>query len=78
LRIIIYGDFRPPVTDIHFLDLGIVVEAGAVKESIVRSATCVLKALSYPTNFNVLVPKAKSPIGIVTFFGKENNLSTRR
>jgi ribosomal protein S9 len=44
LRIIIYGDFRSPETDLQFADLGIVVEAGAVKESIARSAMCVLKA----------------------------------
>lgn len=44
LRIIIYGDFRSPETDLYFADLGIVVEAGAVKESIVKSAMCVLKA----------------------------------
>jgi hypothetical protein len=44
LPIIIYGDFRSPETDLHFTDLGIVVEAGVVKESIARSATCVLKA----------------------------------
>ena len=45
LRIIIYGDFQPPVTDLNFPDLGIVVEAGAVKESIASSAMCVLKAV---------------------------------
>jgi hypothetical protein len=44
LRIIIYGDFQPPQTDLQFPDLGIVVEAGAVKGSIVRSAMCVVKA----------------------------------
>lgn len=44
LRIIIYGDFRPPDTDLHFQDLGIVVETGAVKDSPVRSAMCVLRA----------------------------------
>jgi hypothetical protein len=44
LRIIIYGDFQSPVENLQFPDLGIVVEAGAVKESIVRSAMCVLKA----------------------------------
>lgn len=44
LRIIIYGDFRSPETDLRFPDLGVVVEAGAVKDSIVRSATCVLNA----------------------------------
>ena len=44
LRIIIYGDFRSPETDLYFADLGIVVEAGTSNESIVRSAMCVLKA----------------------------------
>ena len=44
LRGIIYGDFRAPAADLYFPDLGVVIEAGAVKESIARSATCVLKA----------------------------------
>src|SRR5690242_18060922 len=44
LRIIIYGDFQPPQADLHFPELGIVLESGAVKGSIVRSASCVVKA----------------------------------
>lgn len=44
LRIIIYGDFQPPSADLHFPELGIVVESGAVKASIVRSAMCVVNA----------------------------------
>lgn len=44
LRIIIYGDFDAPDSEIHFSDLGIVIEPGAVKDSIVRSAMCVLNA----------------------------------
>jgi hypothetical protein len=44
LRGIVYGDFPDPQAQLDFPGLGITLEAGAVKESIVRSAMCVLKA----------------------------------
>jgi hypothetical protein len=44
LRVVIYGDFQPPQADLHFSDLGIVVEAGAVKWPLVGPPTSVVNA----------------------------------
>jgi hypothetical protein len=66
LRIIIYGDFRPPKTDRHFRDLGIVVEAGAVKGSVVRSAMCVVKAR--------VTVSTKSVVGLMDAIARINTL----
>lgn len=44
LRIIIYGDFDPPNAELNFPELGITVYPEKVKNSVVRSAMCVLKA----------------------------------
>ena len=66
LNIIIYGDFRAPDVDLHFDDLGIIVEGGAVKDSLVRSAMCVLKA-------RVTVP-AKNVEGLVDAVARINTL----
>jgi len=66
LHIIIYGDFAPPQTDLHFPDLGIVVEAGAVKGAIARSAMCVVKA-------RVTVPE-KSVAGLADASARINTL----
>lgn len=44
LHILIYGDFQSPAHDIKFPSLRITVEAGQVRDSIIQSAFCVLKA----------------------------------
>jgi hypothetical protein len=44
LQIVIYGDFEPPEANLHFPDLGIVIVAGRVENSIIRTATCVVRA----------------------------------
>jgi len=44
LRIVIYGDFQAPEQELRFPELGILIEPGAVKNSIVRTAISVAKA----------------------------------
>jgi hypothetical protein len=43
LQILIYGDFQPPPSSLHFPALGITIEPDVVKNSPIRTATCVLK-----------------------------------
>ncbi|MBL8384849.1 MAG: hypothetical protein JNM90_17325 [Burkholderiales bacterium] len=44
LEVLIHGDFAPPREAMHFAALGIVVEPGQVRDSILKSAACVVKA----------------------------------
>jgi hypothetical protein len=43
LQILIYGDFQPPPSSLHFPELKITIEPGVVKNSPIRTATCVVK-----------------------------------
>lgn len=44
LQILVYGDFDPPKTDLHIEPLGITVHPEKLENTVIRSATCVLKA----------------------------------
>jgi hypothetical protein len=44
LWVLIHGDFAPPAHSLAFASLGVVIEPEPVKDSILRSAGCVLKA----------------------------------
>jgi hypothetical protein len=44
LWILIYGDFEPPSVDLHFPPLGITVHHEKLEKTVVRSASCVLRA----------------------------------
>ena len=66
LRIVIYGDFQAPEEELRFPELGILIEPGAVKNSIVRTATSVAKA-------HVQV-STKSIAGIVNACGRIDTL----
>jgi len=44
LHILLYGDFEPPKSDFHIQPLGITVHAEKLESTVIRSATCVLKA----------------------------------
>ena len=66
LRIVIYGDFQAPEEELRFPELGIVIEPGAVKNSIVRTAISVAKA-------RVQV-STKSIAGIVNACGRIDTL----
>lgn len=44
LHILLYGDFEPPKSDLHIQPLGITVHAKKLENTVIRSATCVLKA----------------------------------
>jgi len=44
LVVLIYGDFSPPLTELDFPDLGIMIEPEQVTNSFINSALCVLKA----------------------------------
>jgi hypothetical protein len=43
LQILIYGDFQPPPSTLHFPELKITIEPSVVKTSPIRTATCVVK-----------------------------------
>jgi hypothetical protein len=43
LQILIYGDFQPPPNSLHFPELGITIEPDVIKNSPIRTATCVVK-----------------------------------
>jgi hypothetical protein len=43
LQILIYGDFQPPPSSLHFPELKITIEPGVVKNSPIRTAMCVVK-----------------------------------
>lgn len=44
LQILIYGDFEPPTTDLHIQPFGITIHPENLKNTVIRSAMCVLKA----------------------------------
>jgi hypothetical protein len=44
LQILIYGDFQPPPSSLHFPELRITIEPDVVKGSVIRTATCVVRA----------------------------------
>jgi hypothetical protein len=43
-QVLIYGDFEPPDTDLHFPSLGIIVYHEKLEKTVIHSARCVLKA----------------------------------